>query len=72
MTQWWYFTFGCGHFHRGKYVRLEGTCDETRDRMIALFGNGWSTQYSERQWNSTLQYGKTTAEHWGWTELVVG
>jgi hypothetical protein len=49
----WYFTFGWDHHHpitgqplRKSYVRIHGTCDSTREEMLAVFGNRWSQQYS--------------------------
>jgi len=31
----------------GRYVVLEGTADETRRRMLELFGRNWAQQYKE-------------------------
>jgi hypothetical protein len=49
----WFFTFGWDHHHpisgqplRKSFVRIHGTCDSTREEMLAAFGNRWSFQYS--------------------------
>ena len=49
MREKWYFTFGMGHFNANKYVVLLGDVETTRQRMHELFGNGWSMQYNEEQ-----------------------
>ncbi|MEU4399738.1 hypothetical protein [Micromonospora orduensis] len=41
----WYFTFGSGQEHDGKYVVIHGTYDSARDEMLEHFGNRWSFQY---------------------------
>ena len=38
----WYFTFGCGQQHDGRYVKYFGTFEKARDRMIDAFGKKWS------------------------------
>lgn len=43
----WYFTFGMSSNLRGKYVKLQGSLNDTRIKMIRLFGSDWSTQYNE-------------------------
>ena len=60
----WYFSFGVNHFPYNKnYVKLYGTCDETRDVMFKHFGKRWSMQYgSLDKWNP---------EKWGLTELKI-
>jgi len=53
VEQDWFFTFGANHVYPGtdeslgrNYVRVYGTCDSTREEMLAAFGNRWSQQYS--------------------------
>lgn len=41
----WYFTFGVGHEHAGRYVALVGTANETRDEMFKRYGKNWAFQY---------------------------
>ena len=48
---WWYFTFGCGQQHAGRYVKIWGTLMDARDRMFERYGAKWSFQYSEKVWN---------------------
>jgi hypothetical protein len=44
----WYFTFGLDHPLAGRFVRLRGTCEGTRELMTAIFGQGnWAQQYDE-------------------------
>lgn len=76
----WYFSFGQGQTHNGRYVKLFGTQMETRKKMFDKFGQKWSMQYSEKQWNNPHEEGKkfrgfkpeakmTMAEVWGWKEI---
>lgn len=68
----WYFSFGCGQVHDGCYVKYFGTASETREKMFDAFGQKWSMQYSEKQWNnpkSGFYPGKTLGEVWGWKEI---
>lgn len=48
--QLWIFTFAGGHEYPGRYVRVAGTHDEARDKMIDHFGLHWAFQYSEEEW----------------------
>ncbi|HUX47005.1 MAG TPA: hypothetical protein VMV58_03255 [Desulfosporosinus sp.] len=63
-AQDWYFTFGSGRTHAGRYVVLHGTFDETRKRMFELFGEKWCMQYK----NAEL----AGVEMWGYKELICG
>ena len=68
----WYFSFGSGQVHNGRYVKYFGTQGETRDKMFDAFGQKWCMQYSEEQWNNPREgfhRGKTLAEVWGWKEI---
>jgi hypothetical protein len=53
----WYFTFGHGHEHFGKYIIIEGEFNEARKRMFSMFGSKWSMQYDEVK-------GKEIVEKW--------
>lgn len=62
----WFFTFGYDHHHpttgqplRKSYVRIHGTCDGTREAMVAAFGRGWSMQYYDRERAGVDRYGLT-------------
>lgn len=66
--QWWYFTFGCGQGHAGRFVKIFGTVTETRDEMFRRYEKYWSMQYSEKEWTTSYK-GQTMSERWGWTEL---
>ena len=47
----WIFTFGSGHVHEGKYVRIPAPDREiARVRMIQRFGLKFSMQYTEADW----------------------
>ena len=46
----WIFTFGSGHKLEGKCVRLAGTKEETRQKMMDKFGTHWAFQYSAEEW----------------------
>lgn len=48
--QCWIFTFGVGQEHEGFYVKIYGTHDEARKKMIEKYGTKWAFQYSEGQW----------------------
>lgn len=76
----WYFTFGSGQVHDGRYCVFYGTRESTRKRMFEAFGAKWSMQYSEERWNNPSEdfirfNGKdpkekpTMAEVWGWQQL---
>ena len=76
----WYFTFGSGQVHDGCYTVFSGTREETRDRMFDAFGQKWSMQYSEEQWNNPSEDSvrfndidpkikPTMADVWGWKQI---
>jgi len=48
--EWWYFTFGCGQKHAGKYVKIMGTFNQARHKMFDKYGKDWGFQYSEKRW----------------------
>ena len=39
--QWWIFTFGSGQKHAGHYVKIQGTFNSARQRMIEEYGKAW-------------------------------
>ena len=47
---WWYFTFGFGQPNAGRYVKIWGTFESARYKMIVLYGYKWAFQYSEEEW----------------------
>ena len=51
----WVFTFGCGQKHEGKYVRIKGTYEEAREKMVEKYGLAWAFQYSEEEWSEWEQ-----------------
>jgi hypothetical protein len=67
LPQDWYFTFGYDHYHpttgerlHKSYVRIHGTCDSTRDKMLAAFGQFWAFQYTGEQKPKRIdKYGMT-------------
>ena len=63
IPQYWYFTFGVGHYpNQKKYVKIFGTINETRKRMFDRFGGRWCMQYKNRY--------DFNPEKWGLTELI--
>lgn len=46
----WYFTFGTGHEHADRFVKIYGTFIEARNEMFERFGSAWAFQYSEAEW----------------------
>ena len=62
-----YFTFGSGQPHFGRYVKIQAdSAEEARTQMERSFGTRWSMQYTEAQWN---EGGTTQAERWDLEEL---
>lgn len=47
--RWYYFTFGYGHEHAGKFVKFYGTREATREVMFQEFGDKWAFQYAEHE-----------------------
>ena len=43
--QEWLFTFGSGQQHDGRFVRITGTHESARARMVEVFGTAWCDQY---------------------------
>ena len=65
-----YFTFGCGQKHQGRYVKILATdSEEAREQMHTRFGDKWSMMYSKKMWEEANSPYKTLAEEWGWKEL---
>ncbi len=61
----WFFTFGSGHHYPGRpeeplsraFVRIRGTYDSARARMVGFFGIKWSHQYASEQAAGVDEYG---------------
>jgi hypothetical protein len=64
----WYFTFGFGQRHNGKFVKIFGTCDSTRKKMFEQFGDKWSFQYPPKRW---VVDGVSQEEKWKYKELKI-
>ena len=45
------FTFGDGHPHRGKCVRIQGDYETARKKMVDKFGYHWAFQYTAEEWD---------------------
>ncbi len=65
----WFFTFGSNHTHpvTGQtltytYVRINGTHDAARAKMVAAFGNRWAFQYGTADEAGIRRYGLTEVE----------
>lgn len=48
---YWIFTFGCGQKHAGYYVKIFGTWQTARQKMLDKYGRDWGFQYSEEEWD---------------------
>ena len=47
--QWYVFTFGSGQKHAHRYVKIRGTYEEARQKMVDRYGLSWGFQYSEQE-----------------------
>ena len=56
----WIFTFGQNHILRGHYLRIHGSYEEARERMIESFGTRWAFQYSADEWDERRKDPKRT------------
>lgn len=45
MTETWIFTFGYGHLFPNKYVKIKGSYESAREKMVEHFGTKWAFQY---------------------------
>ena len=50
MSGYYIFTFGYGQDHAGKYVKVKGSYNEARKKMVEKYGRRWAFQYSEVDW----------------------
>jgi hypothetical protein len=42
----WVFTFGVGHpVFAGCYIKIQGSWDRAREKMLHTFGDKWAMQY---------------------------
>ncbi|WP_433651065.1 hypothetical protein ACQP2C_00030 [Micromonospora zamorensis] len=71
VPQNWYFTFGSGQQHDGKYVVIHGTHDAARDEMIAHFGNRWAFQYGTADRAGVDEFGLVELPRAEWAERGV-
>lgn len=46
----WYFTFGFGQKHEGRYCVINDTYSKARQKMFDEFGKEWAFQYSKDRW----------------------
>lgn len=44
----WYFTFCLGDRFKHRFIRINGTYSEARDKMFEMFDDKWAFQYSEK------------------------
>ena len=52
--QWYVFTFGCGQKFGGHYVRIWGTYNSARKKMFEEYGDEWSFQYTEEDFEEAI------------------
>ena len=45
IPQDWFFSFGYGHAHPQRFVRIHGTQNSTRGEMFRRYGDKWCFQY---------------------------
>jgi hypothetical protein len=60
----WFFTFGSGQQHQGRYVRIRGRFMQARHRMFEVFGPKWCGQYATAE--------EAGVDRFGLTELNIG
>ena len=70
LPQYYYFTFGNGQKCAGKYIKLLGTFDTTRDEIINKFGTKWSMQYNKKDWFDNT--GVSQSEKHDYKEINIG
>ena len=60
-TEVWYFTFMQKQADlKNKFVRIEGSYEEARMKMVERFGSSWANQYSEEEFLPQIKdYGLT-------------
>lgn len=51
----WIFTFKSGQEHEGYYVKVRGSFSEARQKMRDKYGESWSIQYSEEEWQHWIE-----------------
>ena len=61
-VQNYYFTFGVCTNKGGNYIKIEGTAESTRKKMVAVHGLEWAFQYNEADFDGQ-------AERFGLTEI---
>lgn len=63
----WYFTFGVGMEHAGRFYKVENATDaEARAQMVKVFGTQWGFQYGEKDW---YRDGISQEERYGLKEI---
>jgi len=60
----WFFTFGVGQRHAGRFVKIRGSEFSTRQIMFKEFGSNWSMQYPSEGFAGI-------AVKWNWEELII-
>jgi len=45
IPQNWLFSFGYGHAHPNRFIRIHGTRNSARNEMFCRYGGKWSFQY---------------------------
>ncbi|MGC5019052.1 hypothetical protein [Micromonospora sp. DT47] len=66
----WYFTFGSGQQHDGRYVVIPGSYDAARDEMFRHFSNAWSFQYASAERAGVDEFGLVELPREGWPEPI--
>ena len=51
----YFFTFGYGQPHEGKYVKVYGDYATARKKMVDKYGLNWAFQYSDKEWSDWLE-----------------
>lgn len=55
MEEKWYFTFGVNHIFSKRYVVIDGSYVEAREKMFNVFGGKWSMQYSFEEFEPQIE-----------------
>jgi len=62
IEQFWYFTFGHGQEHFGKYTKIYGTKMSAHNAMFNKFGAKWAMQYSSEGKAGVVEFNLTELE----------
>lgn len=69
----YYFTFGCGQGHpNGYHIIVSDSWNNAKTEMVHRFGNNWSMQYTEAEWNKINLANEYEARQYYYRSDVLG